>query len=164
MELEKEIVIRQATGRDALRIRNVHLASIKGLCAREYTPPQIEAWAAPRSPEAYRKGMANGEIMFVAVSGLRIVGFSCFLGSEINAVYVHPRYVRRGIGSSLLCAIETEARAQRLVTLSLHASLTALPFYLSHGYQNLCQSEHTVRNGIKIPCIVMSKKLETDPC
>src|SRR5687768_12579402 len=53
-------IIRRATPDDADAITPVHVASIRTLCAKDYTPEQIEAWAGWKSPEKYRAAMAAG--------------------------------------------------------------------------------------------------------
>ena len=40
------MLIRRATVDDAEAICDLHVRSIRGLCAADYTPPQIEAWAS----------------------------------------------------------------------------------------------------------------------
>ncbi|MBF2004206.1 MAG: hypothetical protein IGS49_01680 [Chlorogloeopsis fritschii C42_A2020_084] len=56
-QLLKEIKIRPATLEDAAAICHVHLTSVRVLCARDYTPKEIEAWIGDRSLENYRYTM-----------------------------------------------------------------------------------------------------------
>jgi putative acetyltransferase len=153
------ICLRPARPEDALKIRNVHVASIRALCAGEYTPEQIAAWTANARPERYRRAMAEGEIMFVAERGPRIVGFSALRDDEVRAVYVHPRLTRRGVGTLLLRAAEEAARARGIVELHLSASLTAVPFYRSQGYRECGNATHRLSTGMLIPCVEMAKRL-----
>jgi putative acetyltransferase len=153
------IGLRRARPEDALKIRNVHVASIRALCAGEYTPEQIAAWTAGARPERYRRAMAEGEIIFVAERGPRIVGFSALEGDQVQAVYVHPQFARRGVGTLLLRAVEAEARDRGIVELRLSASLTAVPFYRSLGYRELGNTMHPLSTGILIPCVRMVKRL-----
>ena len=97
--------------------------------------------------------------MFVAMANERIVGFSCARPGEIAAVYVDPRHVRQGVGRQLLAVAESIAgRARR--KLWLHASLTAVPFYLASGYRK--ERRHSLlRGGVPIPCVRMTKRLES---
>ena len=52
------IEVRLATPADAEEIHRVHLASVRTLCARDYTPEQIQAWAGFRHPDNYRRWLA----------------------------------------------------------------------------------------------------------
>jgi putative acetyltransferase len=153
------ICIRRARDEDALKIRNVHVASIRTLCARDYTPEQIAAWIANIRLAGYRQAMREGEVMFVAERGPRIAGFSGILADEVRAVYVHPRFIRRGVGSLLLRAAEDEARARRVEALRLNASLTAVPFYRSQGYEERRAGWHPLPSGVLLPCVRMTKRL-----
>src|SRR5262245_59047185 len=114
-----EIRIRKAEREDALKIRNAHVAAIRRICSKDYTAKQIRVWSN-RNPESYRKAMASGESMFVAQVGTRIAGFSAIHENEIRAVYVHPRYVGRGIAKKLLAAVESLAKKKgfKVVTLN----------------------------------------------
>jgi putative acetyltransferase len=150
--------LRRARPDDAVRIRNLHVRSIRTLCAPDYTRREIAAWADRRPARGYRWAMTKGgETMFVAMANERIVGFSCARPGEIAAVYVDPRHVRQGVGRRLLAVAEGIAgRASR--TLRLDASLTAVPFYLASGYRQ--ERRHSVlRGGVPIPCVRMTKRL-----
>src|SRR4051812_35349674 len=100
------MTIRRATIDDADAICDVHVRSIRGLCAADYTPEQIEAWAGRKKPELYSRAMSEGgETMFVAIDDAgRIVGFVAFKQAEIYGLYVAPEAVGRGAGSALLDA------------------------------------------------------------
>jgi putative acetyltransferase len=153
------IRIRRARDEDVLKIRNAHVASIRTLCARDYTPEQIAAWIANIRLAGYREAMREGEVMFVAEQGLRIAGFSGVHEDQVQAVYVHPRFIRRGVGSLLLRAAEEEAQARGVEVLRLTASLTAVPFYRSQGYEERGAVWHPLPSGALLPCIRMAKRL-----
>jgi putative acetyltransferase len=155
----RPICIRRARDEDAIKLRNVHVASIRTLCADEYTPEQIAAWIENIRPAGYRRAMADGELMFVAERRPRIMGFSSLLEDEVRAVYVHPCFARQGVGSMLLRAVEEEAQARGIAALRLDASLTAVPFYRSHGYQERGAARHWLPTGDPLPCVRMAKRL-----
>src|SRR5687767_2388685 len=107
--------IRPATAVDADAICAVHVASIRGLCADDYTAEQIDGWAGAKHPDRYRRAMAEGERMFVAElqsgTGRVVIGLAGIHGNEVRAVYVHPDHVGRGVGGALLAALEEQARS-----------------------------------------------------
>lgn len=154
-----KVKIRKAKPEDALKIRNAHVASIRGICSKDYTAKQIRVWSN-RKPESYRKALAAGESMFVAQVGDRVVGFSVTHEGEIRAVYVHPQYVGRGIGKKLLSAVESSAKRRGFKTATISSSLTAHCFYLSQGYKTVKRAEFRFRDGTSIPCIRMKKSLK----
>lgn len=152
-------IVRRAKLVDAVRIRNVHVASIRGLCARDYTPAQIRAWTSHKRAESVRRAMAEGETMFLALEGNRTVGFAGFKDREVRAVYVHPGFARRGIGTALLAALERTARRRGLRRVHLSSSVTAAPFYRAMGFATVRKSRFTLRDGTRIACVLMRKSL-----
>lgn len=64
-----------------------------------------------------------------------VVGTAALDAAEIVTFFVLPTHQGRGIGSSLLAALEAHARAQNLRVLVVHASLTGVSFYEHHGYR-----------------------------
>ena len=153
------VLIRRATPEDADAITPVHVASIRTLCAKDYTPEQIDAWAGWKSPEQYRAAMAAGELFFVAEADGRVGGFSVLLDDEVKAVYVHPDSVGRGVGRALLAAVESEARSRGVTHLRLTSTLTAVRFYETCGYAKGDPREHPVTGGVMLPCVHFTKQL-----
>jgi len=154
------MTIRPATPDDADALCDLHVRSIRVLCAADYTPEQIEAWCRPKAPEKYRKAMTEGgETMFVAVGeGGSLAGFASFKGDELYAVYVAPESTRRGVGRRLLETVEVAARQAGTMRLRFRSTLTAVEFYLRCGYE---KGEETVSrmSGVEIPCVWMTKTL-----
>jgi len=54
--------------------------------------------------------------------------------AKIRAFFVHPDWVRRGIGSMILDACEGAATAAGLTRFEMGATLTGVPFYRAMGY------------------------------
>jgi hypothetical protein len=55
--------------------------------------------------------------------------------------------------------IERLARLNGLTRLDLAASLNSEPFYAAHGYQVRERSEIVLRNGHRMPAVLMGKDL-----
>ena len=152
-------IIRRATPADADGITPVHVASIRTLCATDYTPEQIDAWAGWKSPDKYRAAMEAGEVFFVAELNGRVVGFSVLFGEEVKALYLHPDYVGRGIGRRLLEAVEAEAQSKGIAELRLTSTLTSVRFYEACGYMKGDLHQHPVTGGVTLPCVHFAKRL-----
>jgi GNAT superfamily N-acetyltransferase len=151
--------IRRGTPADAEQITPVHVASIRTLCAGDYTQRQIDAWAGWKTPAKYRAAMEAGEVFFVAEAGGRIVGFSVLDRDEVKAVYLHPDQVGQGLGRRLLRAVEEEARAQGVKELHLTSTLTSVRFYEACGYARGEPHQHPVLGGVLLPCVMFTKRL-----
>jgi N-acetylglutamate synthase-like GNAT family acetyltransferase len=138
----------------------VHTRAIRGIANSHYTPEEIESWAGPRKPEHYVESIRNKEF-YVAEEDGAVVGFGA-LGleqKEIEAVYVSPEVVRRGVGSAILRRLEERARELGIKSLKMDASLNAVPFYKSAGYESQKQTTHRLASGVEIGCVLMTKEL-----
>jgi putative acetyltransferase len=129
--------------------------AIRELCAADYTPEQIEAWTYPKKPEHYVSPITNGQVFVAEIDG-RLVGFSEFSEDEIRAVYVHPKFARKGIGSALFRRVAEELMLRGVVKAWLHASLTSVPFYSAMGCRAGEKLSHLLSSGMEIPCVLMT--------
>lgn len=152
--------VRRAGEKDCEEIWRVHMRAIRGIANSHYTPAEIEAWASPRKPEHYIESIRNKEF-YVAEEDDAVIGFGTlnYKQSEIEAVYVSPAVVRRGVGLAILRRLEERARDLGIKSLKMDASLNAVPFYKSAGYESQKEMKHRLACGIEISCILMTKEL-----
>jgi putative acetyltransferase len=152
--------IRRARQEDCQSIGGVHSAAVRGISATFYTPEEIHAWSVPRKPENYEESIRSKEF-FVAEDESGVVGFGVLNQkiAEVEAVYVTPGAVRRGIGLALLRKLEERARARGLHRLRLNASLNAVSFYEKAGYVAQERSKYRLLTGVEIACVPMVKAL-----
>lgn len=152
--------IRAATSADVDSIREVHQRSIGEVCSSVYSADEVAAWLDALRPERYPEMLVERDV-FVAVDGVTLVGFGMLdLGAAIvNAVYVVPSLLRRGIGSRLVGSLEEVARAAGLGSLDLHSTLNAVPFYESLGYVSRGPARNELPSGVLLPCVAMHKSL-----
>lgn len=79
--------------------------------------------------------------------------------ARIRAFFVHPAWARRGIGSLILEACETAARAQGFTRLEMGATLTGVPFYEAKGYVELERIEVPLGDGVTMAIVRMGKEI-----
>lgn len=109
--------------------------TIRRVNCRDYSPPQIAAWASDDIDTARWFGRFAGRFVPVAEDAGRPVGFAGLEpDGHIDRVYVSADHQRRGIGRLLLAAIESEARRVGLARLFTEASITAQPFFEAQGF------------------------------
>jgi ribosomal protein S18 acetylase RimI-like enzyme len=70
--------------------------------------------------------------------------------AQIDAVLVHPMFFRRGIGAAIMRHLENIARAHGLQHLALDATLNAVEFYRSLGFEG--DATDTYRSPRAYPC------------
>ena len=79
--------------------------------------------------------------------------------ARIRAMYTHPDWTRRGIGSLLLDLGEDAARAAGFKMIDLGATVPGEPLYLARGYVEYARDEHIGANGALNTVIRMRKYL-----
>ena len=154
--------IRKATNNDRPAIWRVHTDSVRQICASHYSPHEIKAWVDVLTPDTYIDVIRTREFI-VAEEQNTIVGFGQInlSNGEIEAIYVHPSHIGRGVGWRLISELETVARAAGLRRLRLAASLNSLPFYERAGYRKTGEGKHALLSGAEIACIFMAKILSS---
>jgi putative acetyltransferase len=149
----EDIIIRRAQLSDHPRMVQLQQCALQVLCQKDYSAQQVRVLLKDKRDY---KNWKWGETAFVAEYEKTIVGFVARNQSSITAVYVHPEFTRKGIGSRLLNILEDDAKACGINSLLVDASITAKPFYDSCGYQ--IQTPVLVRvRGVQVHYIKMQK-------
>jgi GNAT superfamily N-acetyltransferase len=79
--------------------------------------------------------------------------------AKIRAFFIHPSWVRRGIGSMILEACEKAALAASFTRFEMGATLTGVPLYRVRGYVALENLEVPLANGESLPIVRMEKRM-----
>ena len=122
-----------------------------------YSPEQIAAWADPVNEQGVR-GSIERTFSVVAVVADRVVGFANLAGPEVDQLYVDPGMGGRGVARALYQAVEQEAVARGLVSLSATASLRAAPVFERFGFAALERVDRRF-NGQSFAVVRMGKQL-----
>ena len=77
--------------------------------------------------------------------------------AKIRAFFIHPYWARRGIGTEILNACESAARAAGFSRFEMGATLTGVPLYLARGYHIIERIEVPLSNGAALPIVRMAK-------
>lgn len=80
--------------------------------------------------------------------------------ARIRAFFVRPDCARQGIGRAILLASETAALAGGFRNAELVATLAGEPLYAAHGYAAVERYELPMRDGLSLPVVRMTKRLE----
>lgn len=152
--------MRPATEREAPRIEEIFSSSIRELAKEHYNELQIASWSGGFGVERIREQIVAGG-MFVAEIDGDIAGFVeiNLTTSEVEMVFVDPRYARQRVGSAMLRHVEELALNSGVKTLHLRSSLNAISFYESQGYVVTERKIHCNAQGIEFECTIMEKHL-----
>lgn len=184
MQSDLEVVIRLAQEEDAEVLRQHIELSVRALQKNDYTPQQIEG--ALGSALGLDSQLIRDQTYFVATlerDPAQVVasgGWSyrkTLCGSDhvccredtlldpahdaakIRAIFVHPAWARRGLGSMMLAHCEEAARTAGFHLAEMGATLTGVPLYLLKGYQPQELMQIPLPNGEALPVQRMTKNL-----
>lgn len=128
------------------------------VCAKDYTPEQLNAWADGSVDKAAWNASLQAHHTLVAESGGMIVGFGDIDGDYLDRLYVHEGWQGRGVATAIVAALEQHARGnghERIVT---HSSVTAKAFFERRGYA-VVKEQQVERKGVLLTNFVMEKTL-----
>lgn len=183
--------LRQAVPSDIPTLRVLIDASVRGLQAEDYSPSQIKSalesvYGVDSQLIADRTYFVveavseeGGDPTIVACGGWSkrktLYGGDVWKAREdslldprkdaakIRAFFVHPSWVRRGIGTMLLEACEQAAIAGGFHRFEMGATLSGVPLYRARGYVALEKLGVPLANGESLPIVRMEKVLAIAP-
>ncbi|MGD0628723.1 MAG: GNAT family N-acetyltransferase [Terracidiphilus sp.] len=77
--------------------------------------------------------------------------------AKVRAIFVHPDFARRGLGTLILARVEAEARAAGFRRYEMGSTLTGVPLYRLKGYIGVERIEVLLPNGEALPVVKMVK-------
>ena len=154
------IVVRRARAGDAPGICAAHIASIRGVCSRDYSPEEIESWCFGKVPALYEP-LIEQWAWYVGDAGGEIAGFgevdvaAAPRAAEVKGLYIAPAWVGKGVGAAIIRRLLEDARGARVQRVFLKGTLTAEPFYRRMGFVQTGRGVHRSRGGLDLACVMM---------
>ena len=184
---EGGFVIRVARAEDVDALRRLIEASVRGLQAGDYTAAQIDGalgHALGLDTQLIEDGTYFVAVALQPAEGVPVLagcgGWSprkTLFGSDhgphreaglldpaqdaakIRAIFVHPAWARRGLGSLILEHCEEAARAAGFAEFEMGSTLTGLRLYSLRGYREIGRVDVVLPNGEVLPVVRMKKVL-----
>jgi GNAT superfamily N-acetyltransferase len=177
-------IIRKATFDDRTEIEKLIAESVRGLSRADYNAQQIEL--SIKSVFGVDTELITDKTYFVAettdgkIAGCggwskrkTLYGASVYSQSrdsnllnpaadpaKIRAFFIHPHFARQGIGTAILEACETEAKAHGFTSCEMMATLPGVKLYAVRGYSGDEEVKVPIGENQEIICIKMRKELE----
>ena len=184
MQTSSAFTLRLATEADIPALHALIEASVRGLQARDYTPAQIEgalgtvlgldtqliadqtyfvAETFDQDTTGHQRmagcgGWSKRKTLFGADRG---PGREPDLlnptvdAAKVRAIFVHPAFARRGLGSLILATVEAAARASGFTRYEMGSTLTGVPLYRLKGYVEVERIAVPLPNGEALPVVRM---------
>jgi len=128
------IVLRPYLPGDAAKCAEIFRAAIE-LSSDDYGDAERDAWAAKADDLQAFAARFAASLTLVALIDSELIGFASLRGaSEIDMLYVDPRYARQGAASSLLDALTRLAAARGADALTSEVSDTARALFERLGF------------------------------
>jgi GNAT superfamily N-acetyltransferase len=152
-------IIRHATRADADAAWRIRRAAVMSECINAYPLNQLEEWTGGATSKAFADAVA--ERFLVATVDDRVAGTGMIdvTTGKIDAIFVDPAYMKRGIGAGMVAHLETLARAQGCTKLRLDSTLNAAPFYRTLGFEGDEIAQYRSPRGLTMDCVPMTKRL-----
>lgn len=171
--------IRLAVEGDIVALHALIEASVRGLQAADYTQAQMDG--ALGTVLGLDTQLIADRTYFVAEADGRIAGcggwsrrktlFGADRGpgrepalldpavdaAKVRAIFVHPDFARRGLGSLILAHVEDAARAAGFQRFEMGSTLTGVPLYRLKGYVEVERIAVPLANGEALPVVKMVK-------
>jgi N-acetylglutamate synthase-like GNAT family acetyltransferase len=171
--------LRKAIAADIPALEKLIDTSVRGLQTQDYTAEQIDA--ALRTVFTVDTQLIEDGTYFVVEQDGEMIGCGGWSqrktlcggdhhsvrenawldplqdAAKIRAIFVHPLWARRGIGSFLLKAAEDAAIAAGFTRLEMGATLTGVSVYLRRGYHAVEKMTVPLEDGVTLPVVRMAK-------
>ncbi|WP_407073831.1 GNAT family N-acetyltransferase [Rhizobium leguminosarum] len=133
--------VRPARPEDAAAISEVILSALRESNAKDYSADIIKRVEESFSADAVQSLMGK-RTMFVATSGVRILGTASLEGGSVRTVFVAPSAQGIGVGRRLMEEVVRTAREANIWVLAVPSSVTAEQFYANLGFIAVRDSYH----------------------
>jgi GNAT superfamily N-acetyltransferase len=153
------LAIRKAVRADADAAWDIRRAAVMSECLNAYPLDQLEQWTGGTASRAFADAVEERLLVATVDEHVAGTGMIDLTTGKIDAIFVHPAYMKRGIGTAMVRHLETLARSQELRELKLDSTLNAAPFYRSLGFEGDEVAPYQSPRGLTMDCVPMTKRL-----
>jgi GNAT superfamily N-acetyltransferase len=152
--------IRKATRADADTAWEIRHAAVMSQCSNVYPLDQLERWTGGTASRAFADAVEARFLVATVDEHVAGTGMIDLATGKIDAIFVHPAYMKRGIGAAMMRHLETLACAHGLQELKVDSTLNAAPFYRALGFEGEEITPYQSPRGLTMDCVPMTKRLD----
>ena len=129
------MIIRPYKPEDLAEMARLFYDTVTTVNSRDYQPEQIRAWAGRgRLLLGRNEAFLRSHTLVAEEQGV-IVGYGNIeRGGCLDQLFVHREHQGEGIADAICGRLEEHARQAGLTVITVHASVTARPFFARRGY------------------------------
>lgn len=153
--------IRPGALADLEAMQDLFVYTIRAVCSKDYTPPQIEMWTASVQNKARWADKIRSQYLLISEINSTMVGFASLDKIDyFDLLYVHADYQSQGIATQLANQIELEAKRQGAKKIKSDVSKTAYGFFVKRGYKLISENQLSILH-VPITNFKMTKELNS---
>lgn len=165
--MQDGLTMRPARDDERVFLMRLMISAIRSYCVEAYGRETVDAWT---NESTSRFDFRIPEQSFVAEIDGRVVAFAGWQPEEgepglarVTAAFVAPGMDRRGLARAVMACVEQNVAESGFGRTHLYATLNAVPFYFSMGYQETARQDTEVAEGHMIELVQMTRDGETAP-
>lgn len=135
---KSEVIIRRARTADAEKIHDAHMRSINQICIHDHGPEEVAHWGGRSYDPSIRLPAIRDDFYLTVELNDKIEGFLHARVRESTAhlfgLYLTPEVLKQSVGDQLMQIFFEMCDWQKIKTVTLKSSITALGFYKKWGF------------------------------
>lgn len=144
------INIRRGNIDDMAVMQELFVNTIRESCNYDYSEDQINAWISSVENEDRWVEKINNQYLLVAEIDQQIVGYASLEnGNYLAFMYVHYKFLRKGIANILYSRLEAEVKKRDYTSIFSDVSITAKPFFQKNGFEIIKENKNIIR-GVEL--------------
>ena len=151
------VTIRKATRDDSVAVLRIRNAAVLNQCPGYYSEAELKKWTDGELADWFADAVESHCYLAILDGAIVATGMLNLQSSKIDALFVEPTNMGRGLGKQMLLHLESLAADAGLTELQLDSTLNAAPFYRQHGFVGDSIAKYESPRGISLACVPMAK-------
>lgn len=151
------IELRRYRPEDLPEIANLFGETVLTVNRRDYSEEQVKAWSDRKESLLERNDFFTSLYTILAVKDNRIIGYGNIDDTGyLDHLFVHKDFQGMGVATVICDELERHCLKQGLSPITVHASITAKPFFEKRGYE-VVKEQQVELNGVMLTNYAMKK-------